>query len=168
MNEDGALVEDLLLHDSEVPPSDAASAMPAHAIAQRRRSDVTVPARLTQRAYQPRCTARSRDKNVAMNGALDILQTVVDFLFALTFMGAPFLLWQRSKTAAWLGFAAGASYFLTLLIGLIFSLGAARSPMSPMAVRFIYTLLSAVRNLAFYSLLLAMVLVLAKNTEASR
>lgn len=100
-----------------------------------------------------------------MSNALDIVQRLVDLLFGLTCLAAPFLLWNRSKKAALLGAGAGAVYVFTILVH--FVLEHAHSGPTPPALRFAFILTVTLRNLVFYGSLLGMVMTLARSASAS-
>lgn len=54
-----------------------------------------------------------------MSDALEIMQRLTGVLFGLTCLGAPFLLWNRSKNAALLGAASGAVLLFATLVDFV-------------------------------------------------
>jgi hypothetical protein len=98
-----------------------------------------------------------------MSDPLDVVRTLVDLLFGLTCLGAPFLLWNRSKNAALLGAAAGAVHLFTVLVD--FVLGLVSHGPTPPGIRLAYILISGTRNLLFYGCLFGMVMILARGAS---
>ena len=99
-----------------------------------------------------------------MSNALEIVQRLVDLLFGLTCLGAPFLLWNRSRNAALLGAGAGAVYVLSLVFYFVLGHLHTAGP-TPQAVRLASILVSSIRNLLFYGCLFGMLLTLARGAS---
>ena len=97
-----------------------------------------------------------------MNDALEIVQRLVDLLFGLTCLGAPFFLWNRSRNAALLGAGAGAVYVFTIVFYFVLEHVHTAGP-TPPAIRLAYVLVSSMRNLLFYGCLFGMVMNLARG-----
>jgi hypothetical protein len=100
-----------------------------------------------------------------MGEALSIVQRLVDVLLGLTCLGAPFLLWNRSRNAALLGAASGAVYLFAILID--FVLEHVQDGPTPPGVRLAYVLVSGIRNLLFYGYLFGMLMTLARGASGT-
>lgn len=98
-----------------------------------------------------------------MSDTLEIVQRLTDLLFGLTCLGAPFLLWNRSRNAALLGAGAGAVYVFTILF--YFVLEHLHTGPTPQAMRLAYVLISSIRNLLFYGCLFGVVVTLSRGAS---
>ena len=99
-----------------------------------------------------------------MSDALSIVQQLIDVLLGLTCLGAPFMLWNRSRNAALLGAAAGAVFLFAILVG--FGLEHALNGPTPPGLRLAYVLISGIRNLLFYGCLFGMLMSLVRGASS--
>jgi len=102
-----------------------------------------------------------------MASAIEIVERATDVLAGLAFVGAPFLLWARSRRAAILGACGGAAQLFTVLVFIAIDLASGDGPTMPLA-RVANIGLAVFGNLAFYGCLGAMVLVLAREAPEAR